>query len=183
MPLLWYGVPLLLGKPLCNAPGKVGMLLLWPGEDWNGPGMVAPPPVMAWKVLRDGWRKFQNQCHPVGAENIIYLMNALNAQGKGPLSWSLVSSVCSRPYKKGDQWGKMGKIMTFSKIFAKVDSTHDFLYSLWLGHSTCRATGLMKKGTFPLHTATCHLHNDVFFSVWNLLSQENTSAKTSYFEK
>ena len=78
--------------------------------------------------------------------------------------------MCSRPGKIGDQLGGMGEIVTFSKGFTKVDSNDDSLLTFQVGYSrtlddTGRATGSMKIGTFPLHTATCLLHTNTFFSL------------------
>ena len=113
----------------------------------------------------------------------------ISFQGRGLLlRWSLKPSLCSRPSIIGDQWGKMGEITTFSKAFAKVDSDDDFLLTFELGYSktqgyTGRSKGSVKIGTFPLHTGTCPLHTDIFFSLWKLLSQENTSTKCTYLGK
>ena len=61
-------------------------------------------------------------------------------------------------------------IMTFLKGFVKIDSDFDFLLTFELGYSkrkddNGRPKGTVKIGTFPLHTGTCPLHTDIFFSV------------------
>ena len=61
--------------------------------------------------------------------------------------------MCSRPVKTGDQLGEMGKIVTFSKVFANVESDGDSLLTFELGHSkilhdTGRPKGSVKIGTF-----------------------------------
>ena len=106
-------------------------------------------------------------------------------QGRGLLlRWSLKPHACSRRGIIGDFWEEMGEIVTFSKAFAEVESDDDILLSFEIGYSktvgnTGRSKGSVKMGTFPLHTGTCPLHTDIFLSLWKLLSQENTSTKTS----
>ena len=86
---------------------------------------------------------------------------------------------CTRPGKLAGQFREMGKIMTFLKAFANVDSDDDFLLSIERGYSqtmddTRRPKESVQIGTFPLHTGTCPLHTSIFFSLYRFFSQETT---------
>ena len=66
----------------------------------------------------------------------------------------------------------MSKIVTFSKVFAELDSDDDFLNTFELEHSkalddTGWPNGSVKIGAFPLHIGTYPLCADTFFCCEN----------------